>query len=146
MCNLLEQNKQEMANAKEIHLVLLLAAFLAAASPVSAFWRLLCHGQVGVVRIDPLADFGMISDHAHAVHGANSMWKTSYKPWQLSKNFAKLCGLDFSFTATVDDLMASDCTSCSITQDRSVYWTPPLYFEDDNGNFTLVPQKGGMTV
>jgi hypothetical protein len=57
-----------------------------------------------------------------------------------------MSGLDFHFTTTADDLLNSDCTSCSITQDRSVYWTPPLYFENDNGTFTLVPQKGGMTV
>ena len=43
--------------------------------------------------------------------------------------------------------MASNCTSCSITQDRSAYWTPALYFEhDDNVTYTLVPQVGGMTV
>jgi hypothetical protein len=64
---------KQMAKMKTFNLVLLLIGLLLATTPVSAFWRLLCHGQVGVVRVDPLADFGMISDHAHAVHGANSM-------------------------------------------------------------------------
>jgi len=64
---------KQMAKMKNFNLVLLLIGLLLATTPVSAFWRLLCHGQVGVVRVDPLADFGMISDHAHAVHGANSM-------------------------------------------------------------------------
>jgi hypothetical protein len=62
-----------MAKMKAFNLALLLIGLLIVATPASAFWRLLCHGQVGVVRIDPLADFGMISDHAHAVHGACSM-------------------------------------------------------------------------
>lgn len=59
---------------KKFNLVLLFIGLVVIASiPVSAFWRLLCHGQIGVVRIDPLVDYGMISDHAHAVHGASSM-------------------------------------------------------------------------
>lgn len=72
--------KCEMAKMKTISLALFLFGLLLVPTPVSAFWRLLCHGQVGVVRIDPLADFGMISDHAHAVHGANSMLMTSSSP------------------------------------------------------------------
>jgi hypothetical protein len=63
---------KQMVKMKNFNLVLLLISLLLATTPVSAFWRLLCHGQVSVVRVDPLADFGMISDHAHAVHGANS--------------------------------------------------------------------------
>lgn len=39
--------------------------------PVSAFWRVLCHGHLGVMRIDPIADFGQVSPHAHTVHGAS---------------------------------------------------------------------------
>jgi hypothetical protein len=64
-----------------INLALLILGLLITSTPVCAFWRLLCHGQVGVVRIDPLADYGMISDHAHAVHGASSMSKTRCSPW-----------------------------------------------------------------
>ncbi len=76
------------------------------------------------MRVDPLTDFGLISDHAHAVHGSNG----------------------FSFTSNASDLMQSECTSCSVTQDRSAYWTPALYFEHINGTFELIPQSGGMTV
>ena len=47
---------------------------------------------------------------------------------------------------TPDDMLASPCTSCSILQDRSAYWAPALYFRDDNGTYSLVPQIGGMTV
>ena len=41
-------------------------------SPVSAFWRLLCHGQLGIARIDPLVAPGMISPHVHTAQGARS--------------------------------------------------------------------------
>ena len=53
---------------------------------------------------------------------------------------------DFNFDSTGASLMESSCSSCAVTQDRSAYWTPPLYFLDDNGTYTLVPQVGGMTV
>lgn len=65
---------------------------------------------------------------------------------QVLKQLADITGPGFHFTTTADDLMNSECTSCSITQDLSVYWTPPLYFENENGSFTLVPQMGGLTV
>jgi hypothetical protein len=58
----------------------LVLGLLTTSTPVLAFWRLLCHGQVGVVRIDPLVDYGMISDHAHAVHGASSMSQIPSSP------------------------------------------------------------------
>jgi hypothetical protein len=64
-------------------------------SPLSEtpFWRLLCHGQVVVVRVDPLADLETISDHARAIHGASNL----------------------HFETAVDDLMNYDCPGCSIT-------------------------------
>jgi hypothetical protein len=42
--------------------------------------------------------------------------------------------------------MRSNCTSCEIKQDLSVYWTPALYFQHDNGDTELVKQVGGMLV
>jgi hypothetical protein len=41
--------------------------------------------------------------------------------------------------------MAGECTSCTVAQDKSAYWTPALYFQDAaTGEFELVPQVGGM--
>lgn len=89
-----------------------------------AFWRLPCTGQSGLARIDPLAQYGRIADHAHAIHGADN----------------------FGFESGYSDLMKSKCTSCGIKQDLSVYWTPALYFEGADGQVTLVKQVGGMLV
>lgn len=51
----------------------------------------------------------------------------------------------FSMTSTIDELLGGDCTSCGVTQDKSAYWTPPMYFKDaSTGEFTLVDQVGGM--
>src|SRR5947207_794771 len=49
-----------------------LAAAIAAVSPVNAFWRLGCRGTAGTARIDPLMNFGEISDHVHYIHGGDS--------------------------------------------------------------------------
>ncbi|KAF1986519.1 hypothetical protein K402DRAFT_332352 [Aulographum hederae CBS 113979] len=95
---------------------------LALASFSSAFWRMECHSPIGMARIDPMVDPGEVSDHAHTIHGAKN----------------------FNFDSKYDDLMASDCTSCRVTQDKSAYWTPPLNFMYPNGTTVAVPQVGGM--
>lgn len=41
-------------------------------------------------------------------------------------------------------LKDSECTSCAVTQDKSAYWTPALYFMHENGDTELVQQVGGM--
>ncbi|KAL8842243.1 MAG: hypothetical protein Q9170_000569 [Blastenia crenularia] len=86
---------------------------------VKAFWRLECDGSVGTARIDPLMDFGGLSDHIHTIKGGSA----------------------FSTTSTADDLLKSKCQSCGVGQDKSAYWTPPVYFMADDGTVTIVPEK-----
>lgn len=46
---------------------------------------------------------------------------------------------------TYEDLTSSDaCTSCSVEEDKSAYWTPALYFVYNNGSSVIVPQVGGL--
>lgn len=49
---------------------------------------------------------------------------------------------------TYDDLAkctgAQDCTTCNVVEDKSAYWTPPLYFQHDDGTVEMVPNVGGM--
>lgn len=53
--------------------------------------------------------------------------------------------LGISETAGTPELLASDCTSCRVTQDKSSYWHPAPYFQDaDTGEFEVVNQVGGM--
>ncbi|MBE3048645.1 DUF1996 domain-containing protein [Candidatus Bathyarchaeota archaeon] len=42
-------------------------------------------------------------------------------------------------------MAAGDCTSCRVTQDKSAYWHPQLYFKDDTtGEYEEVSPLGGM--
>ncbi|PLB51955.1 hypothetical protein P170DRAFT_422884 [Aspergillus steynii IBT 23096] len=103
----------------DVGLVTCLAAFSGVAD---AFWRLPCRGRSGLARMDPLMDPGKPSNHVHAIHGASS------------------------FAMTVDEasLKESECTSCAVTQDKSAYWAPALYFMHENGDTEIVEQVGGM--
>jgi hypothetical protein len=57
---------------------------------------------------------------------------------------ADYSGLGFSISADYNDLIGGSCTSCEVSQDKSAYWTPGLYFQSASGQFTLVNQVGGM--
>ncbi|OOO11807.1 protein of unknown function DUF1996-containing protein [Aspergillus oryzae] len=103
----------------DVGLVTCLAAFSGLAE---AFWRLPCRGRAGLARLDPLMDPGKDSYHVHAIHGPDS----------------------FSMTADMDSLRDSSCTSCAVTQDKSAYWHPALYFMHENGDTEVVDQVGGM--
>jgi hypothetical protein len=88
-----------------------------------AFWRMECPGRVGLARIDPIMNPGGFATHVHSIHGSSGISQTS-------------------ITA---DLLAGECTSCRVTQDKSSYWHPSLYFEDaGTGEYELVNQVGGM--
>ncbi|KAF1998178.1 hypothetical protein P154DRAFT_495796 [Amniculicola lignicola CBS 123094] len=100
------------------------AAFAAAAllSGADAFWRMPCTSRTGLGRIDPLVEPDEVASHAHTIHGSGN----------------------FGWDATYDDLVSADCTSCLVTQDKSAYWTPPMYFVHENGKTEIVKQVGGM--
>lgn len=53
---------------------------------------------------------------------------------------------DFAMSVTSEKLLASDCTSCEVLQDKSAYWAPSLYFIHADGRGELVKQVGGMLV
>ena len=45
---------------------------LSVVSSASAFWRMECRATLGKGRVDPLANFGTVSNHAHTLFGAQS--------------------------------------------------------------------------
>lgn len=97
--------------------------FLLIATPVAAFWRLPCSSAVVTERSDPVVSPGQVAAHVHAVMGGNN----------------------FNYTSTFADLRASDCTTCQVSQDKSAYWVPNMYFHDKVKNtFTSLQQVGGM--
>ncbi|KAM3417438.1 hypothetical protein BST61_g5684 [Cercospora zeina] len=98
---------------------------LALAGNVAAFWRMPCRSHTGIARMDPLVDPGKFADHAHIVFG--------------SGNF----GLNSTFeTLTQCPEKDHDCTSCGVAQDKSAYWTPPLYFQHADGTVEMVENVG----
>lgn len=91
---------------------------------VAAFWRMECRFQTGLGRLDPIMDPGEISAHVHTFMGGAGI---------------------VDFNATYDTLQGpGSCTSCSVAQDHSAYWTPALYFIYSNGTAILIEQIGGM--
>ncbi|TAQ91244.1 hypothetical protein B7494_g434 [Chlorociboria aeruginascens] len=105
-----------------INTVLKAVLLLTLSVSIEAFWRMPCLSRSGLARLDPLISFGKESSHVHAIHGSSG----------------------FSETSTWSDLRAGDCTSCQVSEDKSAYWTPALYFQSTSGEFTLVQQVGGM--
>ncbi|GAA5840436.1 hypothetical protein JCM11251_006559 [Rhodosporidiobolus azoricus] len=100
---------------------LFVAALVASASSVEAFWRLPCGNSLVVERADTIVSPGAISGHVHNILGASN----------------------FALSSTFEQLRASECTSCLVKQDMSNYWTPQLYFQWANGSFTNVDAVGG---
>ncbi|KAH7103793.1 hypothetical protein BKA62DRAFT_27292 [Auriculariales sp. MPI-PUGE-AT-0066] len=111
-------------------------ALLLAALPFSVhgLLRFPC-SQLTVMRVDPLINPGGVGAHLHQVIGGSSF--------------------NFNMPANTTDLASSRCSSCSVVENKSNYWSPTLYFQSPkNGTFKRVKQKaapllsqnGGMTV
>ncbi|KEY64233.1 hypothetical protein S7711_09915 [Stachybotrys chartarum IBT 7711] len=68
-------------------------------------------------RMDPIVSPGKASPHVHTIMG----------------------GSGFSWSATGEDLVNSECSNTRIKGDNSAYWFPSLYFKDpNNGSFEAV--------
>lgn len=65
------------------------------------------------------------------------------KAWIFTYGCADLC-LGFGMSSDQASLLNSDCTSCAVTQDKSAYWAPALYFMHTNGSAQVVEEVGGM--
>lgn len=120
-------------------------ALAAIGTPVSAFWRMECRGVSGRARLDPLVDYNEVPGaHAHEIFGSGgkSILITSNVPMYMTDTWHYT---GFSSTADYDSLVASDCTSCAVTADKSAYWTPyPLFRDNETSEYESVANVGGM--
>lgn len=66
------------------------------------------NGPLVTGRMDPIVSPGVASGHVHTVQGGNT----------------------FALSMTDDQAMKSTCTSSIVKNDKSLYWTPSLYFQD----------------
>ncbi|KAJ9604680.1 hypothetical protein H2200_010794 [Cladophialophora chaetospira] len=113
-----------MANPRvKLKIGTVLLAFLLMTVPAQAFFRNLCHGELGNARVDPIVAPGEPSQHLHVLFGASNI----------------------GFDPTLEELLDSNCTSCMVLQDKSVYWAPRMYFQHANGTFQIIPTSGGLT-
>ncbi|KAH6625396.1 hypothetical protein C7974DRAFT_312264 [Boeremia exigua] len=72
------------------------------------------------MRLDPIVAPGRVAGHVHTISG----------------------GAAFAPTMTYEGMRASKCSSCTIKEDMSNYWTPQLYVKFKNSTFLPVPQIG----
>ncbi|KAF8494105.1 hypothetical protein F5888DRAFT_1617148 [Russula emetica] len=104
-------------------IVTLFAAGLLLIPSANAFWRLPCSKPIMNARVDPIISPGIPSSHSHAIMGSNAI----------------------GFNTTFDSLRNSECSTCQVKDDKSVYWIPELFYEHKNRSFEVVPH-GGMLV
>ncbi|PRP81987.1 hypothetical protein PROFUN_10481 [Planoprotostelium fungivorum] len=126
----IRQATRKMVSSKVIFLAFIcFGAALAADNLLSPFWKVFCHGTpVYRGRADPIVNPGYFSQHSHKVFGSSNFRRASV---------SNLDDYNYAF--------AGDCTTCSITVDKTNYWTPDLYYQWPDGTFSLVP-SGGLTV
>lgn len=97
---------------------------LISSTEVAAWFKIPCNTPLVVERIDPIVSPGFVGGHVHTVNG----------------------GSNFGVNSSSADLRASKCTSCSVREDLSVYWTPELYIQYSNGTFKSVQQSGPVNI
>jgi len=111
--------------------VLVVVCTLFSCALAAPLWKVFCQGTpLFRGRADPIVNPGSLAQHSHKVFGGSAF--------------------DFGnkSTAPIDyfgQIFNSNCTTCSITIDKSVYWVPDLYYQWPNKSLSLVPQ-GGLTV
>jgi len=111
--------------------LLLFCASSVFAADRAPIWKVFCATKpIFRGRADPIVEPGVLSQHSHKVFGAN--------------NFG-IGSKSASAIEYYDHIVSSSCTSCSISEDLSNYWIGDLYYDWNNGSYSLVP-VGGMTV
>ncbi|KAG6847810.1 hypothetical protein H0H93_005878 [Arthromyces matolae] len=114
------------------HLLTFVLVALISSSPANAWFRVACATQPlvsGAIpqRVDPIiSPKSNPSNHVHTIHGASKV--------------------DFAYNSTYETLRASSCTSCLVTQDKSNYWFPKLYFQDPSTKLFEAVPNGGLLV
>ncbi|ORY86922.1 hypothetical protein BCR37DRAFT_376215 [Protomyces lactucae-debilis] len=97
-----------------------LFALISLFSNTDAFWRMPCGQSFVTARMDPVVNPGQIASHVHAINGASNV----------------------DYTVTFDQLRASQCTTCAVQEDKSLYWTPQLYYVSQDGQYSAVGSSG----
>ena len=92
-------------------------------NPNCAYFVQYTGGYLVTERVDPLLSPGVASNHVHSITGGNG----------------------FKANMTFADTQASTCTTAEVTQDKTNYWMPVLYF-NNNGKFYKVPEANNRKI
>lgn len=95
---------------------------LAALPATQAFFLVPCW-PLSTQRLDPIVTPGEVASHLHDIVGGNA----------------------FSPVMDYNTTQSSDCTSCMVSKDKSNYWVPSLFY-DNNGQFEPVAQHGSASI
>ena len=108
-------------------------------SPCEAFFRNLMISDTAMARVDPIVNRGEPGMHVHHLTGGGSKFCCPMLSGKANK------AVDLNFESTGETLSASNCTNSILTQDKSAYWAPWLYFEHENGTVQDVKLALGLT-
>ncbi|KAK5079474.1 hypothetical protein LTR70_009375 [Exophiala xenobiotica] len=103
--------------------LLTLLAATSLVSPCNAFFRNLMISDTAMARVDPIVNRGEPAMHVHHLTGGGNL----------------------NFESTGETLSTSNCTNSILTQDKSAYWAPWMYFEHENGTVQDVKLALGLT-
>lgn len=92
-------------------------------NPNCAYFVQYTGGYLVTERVDPLLSPGVASNHVHSITGGNG----------------------FKANMTFDDTQASTCTTAEVTQDKTNYWMPVLYFYN-KGKYYKVPEANNRKI
>ncbi|THX42582.1 WSC-domain-containing protein [Aureobasidium pullulans] len=84
-----------------------------------------------------------------SIGGVNAFFRVNCAKIQVGRidpivNPGALAAHYIGVNATFDSLYNSECTSCEVSEDKSAYWTPNLYYQHANGSFEEVPHDGSV--
>ena len=82
---------------------------------------MLSNRSIVVTRLDPIVDPDNVSGHIHRVHGGSIFTPNLINASQVQ--------------------IESNCSTVEVQADKSVYWTPQLYYRYPNGSFMAYSQK-----
>jgi hypothetical protein len=89
--------------------------------PSNAF--LLIHKLIAYERLDPIVSPSEVSGHVHAILGNSNFRQT--------------------FDASVWD--NATCSTSQVQENKSSYWSPPIYGMNPNGTFSALPVAEART-
>lgn len=92
-------------------------------NPNCAYFVQYTGGYLATERVDPLLSPGVASNHVHSITGGNG----------------------FKANMTFADTQASTCSTAEVSQDKSNYWMPVLYFHNE-GKFYKVPEANNRKI